>query len=60
MLSGLTNLWKSDPLIKKAIAKHNSGKHAEAKSLYKKILSSNPQHLDANYLLGTLLAEQGD
>ena len=51
---------KFSKLIKKAIAKHNSGKHAEAKSLYKKILSSNPQHLDANYLLGTLLAEQGD
>lgn len=51
---------KLSKLLKKAINKHNAGKLTEAKVLYKKILSDSPQHLDANYLLGTLLAEEGD
>ena len=49
----------NDKLFKKAINKHKAGKLTEAAQLYKKILKSTPDHLDANYMLGTLLAEQG-
>lgn len=49
----------TDKLLKKAINKHKAGQHATAQSLYKKILKSNPAHIDANYMLGTLLAETG-
>lgn len=48
-----------DKLLKKAINRHNAGKLAEAVQLYKKILKQNPWHLDGNYMLGTLYAEQG-
>ena len=50
----------SDKLFKKATNKHKAGHYKEAQSLYKKILKSQPQHVDANYMLGTLYAEQGD
>jgi len=49
-----------DKLFKKATNKHKSGQFREAQSLYKKILKSQPAHIDANYMLGTLYAEQGD
>jgi len=49
-----------DKLFKKATNKHKSGRFREAQSLYKKILKMQPQHIDANYMLGTLYAEQGD
>jgi len=50
----------SDKLLKKAINKHKAGQYRDAQTLYRKILKSQPQHIDANYMLGTLLAEQGD
>ncbi len=50
----------SDKLLKKAINKHKAGQYRDAQTLYKKILKSHPQHVDANYMLGTLFAEQGD
>jgi len=49
----------SDKLLKKAINKHKAGQHAVAQSLYKKILRTQPNHVDANYMLGTSLAESG-
>ena len=49
----------TDKLLKKAINKHKAGQHAVAQSLYKKILKSHPDHIDANYMLGTSLAETG-
>jgi len=49
----------TDKLLKKAINKHKAGQHAVAQSLYKKILKSQPDHIDANYMLGTSLAETG-
>lgn len=49
----------SDKLLKKAINKHKAGQHSVAQSLYKKILKNNPGHIDANYMLGTSLAETG-
>ena len=49
----------TDKLLKKAINKHKAGQHSIAQSLYKKILKSSPQHIDANYMLGTSLAETG-
>ena len=50
----------SDKLFKKATNKHKAGLYREAQALYKKILKSQPQHIDANYMLGTLYAEQGE
>ena len=50
----------SEKLFKKATNKHKAGHYREAQSLYKKILKSQPQHIDANYMLGTLYAEQGE
>lgn len=49
-----------DKLLKKAMNKHKAGKNVEAAQLYKKLLKSNEWHLDGNYMLGTLYAEQGD
>ena len=49
-----------DKLLKRAVKKHESGEYLEAGKLYKKILSADPRHLDANYLLGTLYAERGN
>ena len=50
----------ADKLLRKAIEKHEKLEFQEAGKLYRKILASNPRHLDANYLLGTLYAECGD
>jgi predicted TPR repeat methyltransferase len=46
-----------DQLFKKAHAKHLQGKHDTAAKLYREILRIKPNHLDSNYLLGTLCAE---
>jgi len=50
----------TDKLLKKAINKHKAGQTSDAQALYKKILKSQPKHIDANYMLGTLYAEQGE
>lgn len=50
----------SKDLLKKAHAKHLQFKYDAAAKLYKDILRINPNHLDANYLLGTLYAETGE
>ena len=47
-------------LLKKALHKHQSGDARGAEELYKKILRDDPDDVDGNYLLGTLLAERGD
>ena len=49
-----------DKVLKNAIEKHNNQQYEDARRLYKKILSTKPKHLDANYLLGTLYSECGD
>lgn len=49
-----------DPMLKKAHLKHMQGKHDAAAKLYHEILRIRPNHLDANYLLGTLYAETGN
>ena len=54
------NTGKHDKLIKKAINKQKSGRPKEAQALYKKILLKDANHLDANYLIGSSYAEQGD
>ena len=45
-------------LIKKAIKFTDAGDFRSAESIYKKILKKEPHDLDANYLLGTIYAEQ--
>jgi len=48
------------PLLEKAINHHKSGQTSEAAALYRDILSNNPDDIDANYLLGLILLDQGD
>jgi predicted TPR repeat methyltransferase len=44
--------------FKKALNKHKERDFSAAESFYKRALKYNAMHLDANYLLGTLYAEQ--
>ncbi len=48
-----------DKLLRKAGKKYQEGSPRAAASIYKKILARDPSHLDANYLLGAIYAEQG-
>ncbi len=48
-----------DKLIEQAISFQEAGKWSSAQKIYTKILKRDPRHLDANYMLGTLMAEQG-
>jgi len=44
--------------FKKGLSKQKERDFSAAESFYKRALRYNPMHLDANYLLGTLYAEQ--
>ncbi|MFZ5523770.1 MAG: tetratricopeptide repeat protein [Pseudomonadota bacterium] len=46
--------------FKKGLSKQKERDFPAAESFYKRALRHNPMHLDANYLLGTLYAEQRD
>jgi predicted TPR repeat methyltransferase len=46
--------------FKKGLNKQKEQDFAAAESFYKRALRFDPMHLDANYLLGTLYAEQGE
>lgn len=50
---------KTDKLIQQAKSAYALGHRDQARLCYEKILAKDPRHLDARYLLGTLLAEQG-
>lgn len=50
----------SHDLFQKAVALMEKGQNAEAKMLFSKILRKEPNHLDANYLMGTLCSEDGE
>lgn len=54
------NFEQSQNYFNKALNKHKRGDFAAAENLYKRALRHNVQHLDANYLLGTLYAEHGN
>jgi len=47
-------------LIKRARKDYEAGNRRGAKNKYEQALALAPRHLDANYLLGTLLAESGE
>lgn len=47
-------------LFAKALQNQRNGDWAGAEQVYRRILRKNARHLDANYLLGTLYAEQGN
>lgn len=49
---------KSDKLMQQAQQAWNMGQREQARLCYEKILAKEPRHLDARYLLGSLLAEQ--
>ena len=46
-------------LMKRAQKAFAAGDRAGARKQYERILAINPRHLDANYLLGSMLAEEG-
>jgi len=48
-----------DSQFQKAYEKHMAGNMASARTLYERILKKNAKHVDARYMLGTLLAENG-
>ena len=48
-----------DALFQKAHEKHRQKKYEAAAQLYREVLALQPDHLDANYLLGTVYAETG-
>ena len=48
-----------DALFQKAHEKHRQKKFEAAAKLYREVLGFQPDHLDANYLLGTVYAETG-
>ena len=45
--------------IQQAVTVHQEGKLEEAEKLYREILKTNPNHLDANNNLGVLLKDTG-
>ena len=45
--------------IQQAVTMHQEGKLEEAEKLYREILKTNPNHLDANNNLGALLNDTG-
>ncbi len=47
------------PILQQATALHQAGRLAEAQSLYRQILASNPNHPDALHLLGVLAHQTG-
>jgi predicted TPR repeat methyltransferase len=49
---------QSQKYFKKGLGKHKERNFAAAEDFYKRALRHDPMHLDANYLLGTLYAEQ--
>lgn len=48
-----------DMYFEKAYSKHMAGNRQSARMLYERIIKRNPMHIDATYMLGTLLAESG-
>ena len=46
--------------LKQGLAHHNAGRLAEAEALYRRILAANPDHADANHLLGVIAHQRGD
>lgn len=49
----------ADTYFEKAYSKHMAGNRQSARMLYERIIKRNPMHIDATYMLGTLLAESG-
>lgn len=50
----------SDRHFQRAYSTHMSGDRQAARDLYERILKKTPKHVDARYMLGTLLAESGE
>lgn len=48
-----------DRQFQQAYEKHMAGNRQSARMLYERIIKKNPRHVDARYMLGTLLAETG-
>ena len=46
--------------MKQAVALHQGGQLNEARPLYEQVLAADPQHIDANHLLGVVLREAGE
>ena len=50
----------SDKHFQRAYNSHMAGDRETARQLYEKVLMKQPKHVDARYMLGTLLAESGE
>ena len=46
--------------LKEGLAHHNEGRLDEAEACYRRILAANPDHADANHLLGVIAHQRGD
>ncbi|MGC2164607.1 MAG: tetratricopeptide repeat protein [Gallionella sp.] len=49
----------ADIQFEQAYNKHMAGNLQSARMLYERLIKRNPRHIDAKYMLGTLLAETG-
>jgi predicted TPR repeat methyltransferase len=49
----------ADTQFEQAYGKHMAGNLQSARMLYERLIKRNPRHVDAKYMLGTLLAETG-
>ena len=47
-------------LVQKAVRLHQAGQVQEAETIYRQVLDINPDHADANHLLGVLLLQVGN
>ena len=45
--------------LNEAVAHHQAGRLAEAEALYRKVLERDPDHIDANHLLGVIALQTG-
>ena len=46
--------------VQKGAQLHQAGRVREAETIYRQVLDSNPDHADANHLLGVLLDQAGN
>lgn len=46
--------------LKEGLAHHNAGRLEQAEAEYRRILAANPDHADANHLLGVIAHQRGD
>ncbi len=51
---------RNSELVQKGTRLHQAGQVQEAETIYRQVLATDPNHADANYLLGVLLYQAGN